>query len=90
MESFVLDRDADLYGFSATVHFVARIRAMEKYDSLDDLLAAISRDVENVRDVLARDFASQDAGESGRSCSGVGDHATVAEEFFLQLGPHNG
>lgn len=90
VESFVLDRDADLYGFSATVHFVARIRAMEKYDSLDDLLAAISRDVENVRDVLARDLASQDAGESGRSGSGVGDHATVAEEFFLQPGPHNG
>jgi len=57
---------------------------------LDDLLAAISRDVENVRDVLARDLASQDAGESGGSGSGVGDHATVAEEFFLQPDPHNG
>ena len=67
-----------------------RLLAMEKYDSLDDLLAAISRDVENVRDVLARDLASQDAGESGGSGSGVGDHATVAEEFFLQPDPHNG
>lgn len=75
VESFVLDREADLYGFSATVHFVERIRAMEKYDSLDELLAAISRDVDEVRKVLRQDLDASS-----------GD-ATVAAEYYLQDSP---
>lgn len=78
VESFVLDREADLYGYSATVHFVDRIRAMEKYDSLDELLSAISRDVDNVREVLQEDLASHEADPA------------VAEEYFLQASADNG
>lgn len=76
VESFVLDREADLYGYGATVYFVDRIRSMEKYDSLDALLEAISRDVCSIREVLAQDLEMRD--------SSVIDHDSVAGEFFLQ------
>lgn len=54
IESFVLDRDANLYGRTATVEFVSKVRDMEKFNSVDQLLAAMSGDVDNTRRVLAR------------------------------------
>ena len=55
VESFVLDRDADLYGHEATVRFVDHVRDMEKFNSVEELLSAMARDVERVRDILARE-----------------------------------
>lgn len=49
VESFVLDHEADLYDFEVRVSFVSRIRGQEKYDSLDELIAAIDRDVAATR-----------------------------------------
>lgn len=53
MESFVIDRSADLYGHTARVEFVARIRDMVKFDGLDELLEAMGNDVNQARDLLA-------------------------------------
>ncbi|AJI79180.1 bifunctional riboflavin kinase/FAD synthetase [Corynebacterium singulare] len=53
VESFVLDRDADLYGHEATVRFVDHVRDMEKFNSVEELLSAMARDVERVREILA-------------------------------------
>ncbi|OFO93839.1 bifunctional riboflavin kinase/FAD synthetase [Corynebacterium sp. HMSC034H07] len=55
VESFVLDRDADLYGHEATVHFVDHVRDMEKFNSVEELLTAMERDVARVREILARE-----------------------------------
>ena len=55
VESFVLDRTADLYGHEATVHFVDHVRDMEKFNSVEELLSAMARDVERVRGILARE-----------------------------------
>ncbi|MDK8764349.1 bifunctional riboflavin kinase/FAD synthetase [Corynebacterium sp. MSK218] len=55
VESFVLDRDADLYGHEATVHFVDHVRDMEKFNSVDELLTAMKRDVARVREILAQE-----------------------------------
>ena len=54
VESFVLDRDADLYGRLARVEFVAKVRDMVKFDSVDELLDNMARDVANVRTLLKR------------------------------------
>ncbi|MBP3087820.1 bifunctional riboflavin kinase/FAD synthetase [Corynebacterium sp. sy017] len=53
VESFVLDKDTDLYGHTVVVEFVEHIRGMKKFDSLSDLLDAIATDVDKVRDMLA-------------------------------------
>lgn len=52
VESFVLDRDADLYGRTARVEFIAKVRDMVKFDSVDELLDHMARDVARVREIL--------------------------------------
>ncbi|NNG98568.1 bifunctional riboflavin kinase/FAD synthetase [Gordonia araii] len=55
VEAFVLDTEADLYGQHVAVDFVERIRPMEHFDSVDDLIKAIADDVDRTRVILARD-----------------------------------
>ena len=52
VESFVLDRDADLYGRMARVEFVGKVRDMVKFNSVDELLDNMARDVETTREIL--------------------------------------
>jgi len=52
VESFILDRDADLYGRVAEVSFVDHVRDMVKFDSVEALLEAIRADVARVREIL--------------------------------------
>lgn len=58
VESFVLDRDADLYGHDVRVEFVDHVRDMVKFDSVDELLEVMAKDVEKTRDILAKDIAA--------------------------------
>lgn len=53
LEAHLLDFDGDLYGQAAAVRFLARIRDEERFDSVEELIEAIGRDVEAVRRVLA-------------------------------------
>jgi len=53
VEAYVLDTAADLYGQHVAVDFVARIRGQEKFGSVDDLIAAMGRDTEKARSILA-------------------------------------
>ena len=48
----MLDTFADLYGQHVAVDFVSRIRGQEKFDSVDDLVVAMERDVERARTIL--------------------------------------
>jgi riboflavin kinase/FMN adenylyltransferase len=52
LEAYLLDFKGDLYGQAASVGFVERIRAEERFDSVDDLVAAMHRDVAVARRVL--------------------------------------
>lgn len=52
VESFVLDRDADLYGRMARVEFVGKVRDMVKFNSVEELLEHMARDVSRTRDIL--------------------------------------
>jgi riboflavin kinase/FMN adenylyltransferase len=52
VEAHVLDVDLDLYGESAGVQFVERLRGQEKFASADELVAQMHRDVQRARTVL--------------------------------------
>ncbi|MGH8973197.1 MAG: bifunctional riboflavin kinase/FAD synthetase [Acidimicrobiia bacterium] len=53
LEAHLLDFDGDLYGQEAAVRFVARIRDELRFDSVDDLIEAMHRDVDAVRAALS-------------------------------------
>lgn len=53
VEAFVLDREADLYGQHVAVDLVERLRGMEKFDSVDDLIVAMGSDAERSREILS-------------------------------------
>jgi riboflavin kinase/FMN adenylyltransferase len=54
----VLDRDGadpsglDLYGEQVTVEFVGRLRAMVRFDSVDQLVEQMAEDVQQARTLL--------------------------------------
>jgi riboflavin kinase / FMN adenylyltransferase len=53
VEAYVLDRDdLDLYDVPVEVSFVARIRGMLRFDSVDDLVKRMHDDVERTRNLL--------------------------------------
>lgn len=52
-EAHLLDVDLDLYGRTIEVAFVDFVRGMEKFDSLDALIAAIQSDADAARRILA-------------------------------------
>jgi riboflavin kinase / FMN adenylyltransferase len=53
VEAYVIDQDADYYGENVGLDFVARLRDMEKFDSVDALRARMADDVTTTRQVLA-------------------------------------
>ena len=52
LEAYVLDFDGDLYGQAVKVRFVERLRGEVKFDSVEELVAQIDRDVEDTRRLL--------------------------------------
>jgi riboflavin kinase/FMN adenylyltransferase len=52
IETYVLDRDFDLYGTTLEVRFVRRLRAEQKFAGIEALKAQIARDVESARAIL--------------------------------------
>ncbi len=53
LEAHLFDFAGDLYGRHLEVEFVARLRAEEKYDSLDALVEQMNRDADHARRLLA-------------------------------------
>lgn len=52
VEAFVLDFDDDVYGEHVAVEFQARLRGMERFADVDDLLVAMAGDVQRTRELL--------------------------------------
>jgi riboflavin kinase/FMN adenylyltransferase len=52
LEAYLLDWSGKLYGQAAAVGFVERIRAEERFDSVEALVAAMHRDVDAARRLL--------------------------------------
>lgn len=55
VEIFVLDTDTDFYGQRVSLDFVARLRDMERFDSVEELVDQIGRDVQRTRELLIAD-----------------------------------
>ncbi len=52
VEAYALDRDdLDLYGTHVAVDFAARLRGMERFASVDDLVKQMRRDVDKAREI---------------------------------------
>jgi riboflavin kinase/FMN adenylyltransferase len=52
LEAFLLDFEGDLYGEAARVEFVAHLRSQVRFDSVDDLIEQMNRDVAVTREIL--------------------------------------
>ncbi len=52
VEAFLLDFEDDLYGREIRLEFVNRLRAEEKYDTIQKLLEQIDKDVEQTKEML--------------------------------------
>jgi riboflavin kinase/FMN adenylyltransferase len=52
LEAYLLDFDGDLYGEAARVEFVAHLRGQVRFDSVDDLIDQMNRDVAVTREIL--------------------------------------
>jgi riboflavin kinase/FMN adenylyltransferase len=50
-EAYVLDFEGDLYDQRARVAFTHHLRGQVRFDSVDDLVAQMHRDVERVREL---------------------------------------
>lgn len=51
IETYILDKDIDLYGKTLRVAFVERLRGEKRFDSADELIDEMNRDVEKTRAV---------------------------------------
>jgi riboflavin kinase/FMN adenylyltransferase len=49
VEAFLLDYDGDLYGRPIEIDFLARLRDIERFDSVEQLIDQIRLDVEETR-----------------------------------------
>jgi riboflavin kinase/FMN adenylyltransferase len=50
VEAYVLDFDGDLYGDHVGIEFVERLRGMEKFDRVEDLITQMDADVRKTRE----------------------------------------
>ena len=54
LEAYILDFDGDLYGRTVEVCLLERIREERSFDSVDELIEEMHRDVRRVRELIAR------------------------------------
>ncbi len=52
VETHILDFDENIYGVDLVVEFVERLRDERRFDSVDELIAQINRDIEQARRIL--------------------------------------
>jgi riboflavin kinase / FMN adenylyltransferase len=55
IEPYLLDFDGDLYDQPASVRFVERLRGEQRFESVEDLVAQMGRDVAETRRILGRE-----------------------------------
>ncbi len=53
IETYLIDRDEDLYGKTLRVAFVERLRGEKRFAGVEELIAQMQRDVEDARRVCA-------------------------------------
>jgi riboflavin kinase / FMN adenylyltransferase len=53
VEAYLLDFEGDLYGEPLRIGFIERLRGERRFDSADELVAQMSRDIERTREICA-------------------------------------
>jgi riboflavin kinase/FMN adenylyltransferase len=53
IEAHLIDFDGDIYDSHLRLEFVTRLRAQRRFASVDDLVAEIHRDIQNVKELLS-------------------------------------
>ena len=53
VEAYLLDFSGDLYGQCLTMEFIARLRGEQRFESVEELVAQMHRDVDRTRELLA-------------------------------------
>jgi riboflavin kinase/FMN adenylyltransferase len=53
VEAYLLDRDVDLYGQVLRIEFLTRLRGERRFESVDELVAQMRRDVAQTRQMCA-------------------------------------
>jgi riboflavin kinase/FMN adenylyltransferase len=53
VETYILDFEADIYGYDLVVEFVQRLRPEKRFTDIKDLIAQIERDIVEARRILA-------------------------------------
>ena len=53
VEAYLLDFDGDLYGQTLRIAFLERLRGEKRFESVDDLVAQMHRDVERARQITS-------------------------------------
>jgi riboflavin kinase/FMN adenylyltransferase len=54
VEAHLIDFDGDLYGQTLRIAFVERLRGEKRFESVDELVAQMNRDVEEARAIASR------------------------------------
>lgn len=52
VEAYILDFDGDLYGDALGYQFTRRIRGQQRFDTVDELIEQMHRDVEQIRELV--------------------------------------
>ncbi|MDQ2958989.1 MAG: riboflavin kinase, partial [Actinomycetota bacterium] len=52
VEAYILDFDGDLYGQNLGIEFVHRLRGMERFDSIGELVVQMAADVQRTGELL--------------------------------------
>jgi riboflavin kinase / FMN adenylyltransferase len=56
VEVHIIDREVELYGQPLEVEFLAKLRDVKSFASKDDLIAQLTRDISEAREITAREF----------------------------------
>lgn len=55
LESYIFDFDQDIYGRSITVRLYKKVRDNIKFDTVDELVSQMHKDVEEIKELFAND-----------------------------------
>ena len=84
VEAYLIGFDGDIYGETLRIAFLERLRGEKRFDSVDELVEQMNRDVDQAKKIAEARPAELDAGRPRGAPAALGvvlvaEHAAVAE-----------